>query len=187
MASNKFTVLSGRLVMLNRSSTGNYIFRFINFITFIDLSIRRKFFLFAVGVLFWFVAMFAVNITALYDLQSKTDAIIKRVIPQERTTLAIVRELQAIIIETGDLVSVSTPADIMKKTESSSQRLHKIQDMIASLKVNSSGNWDGVDQGRMTGFFFKVAVAGDSEMGKYLDEVAAVNSLAEKQLDLLVI
>lgn len=56
----------------------------IRFITFVDLPIRKKFLLFSVGVLFWFLVLASVAFYVLIDVNMKTSAMVKVLLPYER-------------------------------------------------------------------------------------------------------
>ena len=74
--------------------TQNSLTRFINFITFVDLPIGRKFLLFACGTLFWFFILFGFFSLALLDLEGEAGLIVNRVLPQERAAQQIIRDFQ---------------------------------------------------------------------------------------------
>jgi diguanylate cyclase (GGDEF)-like protein len=57
--------------------------RFIRLITFVDLPIKRKFMLFAVGVLFWFVVLASVSSYILVDVNIKTTQVVGTLLPYE--------------------------------------------------------------------------------------------------------
>lgn len=171
--------------MENRSNTPASIERFVNFITFTDLPIRKKFLLFAVGVLFWFVAMFAVIVLAMYDLEGKSETIVKKVVPRERAAQEIVTNLQRIIIDSTELARATSAGEIVKKAEKSSGCLDTIAALVGSLKGEDGSDVASLEGGRGGGGFFSVAVAGASEADRYLAEIAGLTTLADQQLDTL--
>lgn len=59
--------------------------RIIRFITFVDLPIRKKFLLFSAGVLFWFLVLASVSFYVLIDVNMKTSAMVKVLLPYERS------------------------------------------------------------------------------------------------------
>ncbi|MDY0292013.1 MAG: HAMP domain-containing protein, partial [Desulfuromonadaceae bacterium] len=56
----------------------------VRFITFVDLPIRKKFFLFSTGVLFWFLVLSSVSFYVLIDVNMKTSAMVKVLFPYDR-------------------------------------------------------------------------------------------------------
>ncbi|HEY6838851.1 MAG TPA: diguanylate cyclase [Geobacteraceae bacterium] len=169
--------------MENGSTTTQTIERLVNFITFTDLPIRRKFLLFAIGVLFWFVAMFAVIVVAMYDLEGKSETVVKRVIPRERATQEIVTNLQRIIIDSTELARAVNAGEVMKKAEKSSSCLDAITTLVGSLKGEE--HEVALLEGGRGGGFFSIAVAGASEADRYLAEIVDLTTLANQQLDTL--
>ncbi|MFN2256992.1 MAG: diguanylate cyclase [Desulfuromonadaceae bacterium] len=59
--------------------------RIVRFITFVDLRIRKKFLLFSVGVLFWFMVLASVAFYVLIDVNMKTSSMVKVLLPYEHT------------------------------------------------------------------------------------------------------
>ncbi|RJQ20594.1 MAG: diguanylate cyclase [Nitrospiraceae bacterium] len=68
--------------------------RFINFITFVDLPIRKKFTLFFFGVLFWFVAMFVISIAAYVNISRRTYAVVNQMTLPEAAMQELIKNLE---------------------------------------------------------------------------------------------
>ncbi|MDO9079167.1 MAG: hypothetical protein Q7U44_00085, partial [Desulfuromonadales bacterium] len=66
-----------------RKSTSSCYRQFIRIITFIDLPINRKFTLFALGVLFWLLALAAVAVVTLVRVDATYGRILHETIPHE--------------------------------------------------------------------------------------------------------
>lgn len=165
--------------MQNRSDLKTSIQSFTNFITFIDLPIREKFLLFAIGVLFWFVAMFTVIQVAMHDVKAKSDTIVTRVVPQERAAQMIVSHLQKVIIDCTDLVRLTNLAGIIQTLERSSGDLTTVNSLVDTLKERDAVAARTPDS--PTEIFFPVANASDLEADRFLAEMAPLTATADKQ------
>lgn len=167
--------------MQNRNGLKDSINSFTNFITFIDLPIREKFLLFAIGVLFWFVAMFTVIQVAMHDLKAKSDTIVTRVVPQERTAQMIVSHLQKVIIDCTDLVRLSNPAGIIQKLERSSGDLTTANTLVDTLKERDAVAARTQHSSNFAEIFFPVANASDQETDRFLAEMTPLEAAADNQ------
>jgi hypothetical protein len=108
--------------------------RFINFITFIDLPIRKKFLLFACGTLFWFFIIFLVFSLALLDLEEETGNIVNRVLPQEQAAQQIIRDFQQLGIDALETARETDVADIMLKEERARGLMRAITNRLSIFK-----------------------------------------------------
>ncbi len=91
--------------------------RFIRLLTFVDLPIRRKFTLFAVGVLFWFILLASVSTYVLVDVNIKTAQVVDTLLPYEwfaQDTLRKAHEVNHLI---ADLVHADSEQVISLKAE----------------------------------------------------------------------
>jgi type II secretory pathway component PulC len=79
-------------IMITKMELTEYFKKCIKLITFVDLPISRKFFLFSIGVAFWFLVMFIVSIATNMNIKAKTNKIINHVMPYDRTTQKITRQ-----------------------------------------------------------------------------------------------
>lgn len=68
--------------------------RIIEFITFVNLPIRKKFIVFGLGVLFWLLILFSVSVSTLAVIRHKSNNIVHELIPRDKTTQKIMRDLQ---------------------------------------------------------------------------------------------
>lgn len=93
------------------------IIRIIRFITFVDLPIRKKFLLFSVGVLFWFMVLASVSFYALIDVNMKTSAMVKVLLPYERTANEILSKTYELERWVDDLESAQNEKRIAANAE----------------------------------------------------------------------
>lgn len=108
--------------------------KFINFITFVDLPIRRKFLLFGVGVFFWFVVLFAVLGLALFDLQGEASMIVQRVLPQERMVQSMLSAFKKADVRALEAMRETDLAELMQKEENAFQSLDEITAGLGNFK-----------------------------------------------------
>ncbi len=109
--------------------------KFINFITFADLSIRKKFLLFFLGVLFWFAAMFITSVATNVTINRRTDTIAGRVMPLDRISRKITRKLQRMGIDAAGMQAVSDINDFNKKIDRSRTRLMDIRSFLSAMEL----------------------------------------------------
>ena len=104
--------------------------KFIKFITFVDLPINRKFFLFSIGVLFWFIILFLINLATNISINNHTNELVLRHIPHEKLSHAITRKLE----KANDDVTVILAS---KNNEQVNQRLHILDLRLTDLQAFS--------------------------------------------------
>lgn len=109
--------------------------KFINIITFVDIPISSKFLLFSLGVLFWFVTMFIMNIATDIDVNNKTDRIVNYVVPHDRVAQKITRKLQSLNIDVMEMQGISDPKDFNRKFDMSRERIIDIKSFISALML----------------------------------------------------
>ncbi|MEK6581095.1 MAG: diguanylate cyclase [Nitrospirota bacterium] len=120
--------------------------RLINFITFVDIPIRKKFLLFWVGCAFWFVVMFVVALLGIQDATYRLISIIALVLALSLLTLfavwisrAFTRPIEAMIeqidiLSEGD-IDLTKKIEILSKDEIGilSSRFNKFLDTIHDM------------------------------------------------------
>ena len=109
--------------------------KFIRFITFVDLPIRQKFILFSVCVLFWFMVMFAISITANISIDKKTNNIVNQILPVDRTTQKITKKLQGLGIDISKISNTSDSVIIDNTYNASRARIADIR-LFANVLTN---------------------------------------------------
>jgi diguanylate cyclase (GGDEF)-like protein len=112
--------------MTSEKSLLSTLTRFINFITFVDLPIRRKFLLFGFGVFFWFITLFAVLGLTLFDLEGEASMIVKRVLPQERMVETMFKNLRTADVRSLEVMRETDVAEVMQKGEHVAQVMNEI-------------------------------------------------------------
>lgn len=146
--------------------------QFINFITFVDLPIRKKFVLFAIGTLFWFFVLFAVIILALFDLEGEADIIVKRVLPQERAAQQIIGAFQQLNIDALEIVRGTDTEEVMLKGERGKARLDDIIAGLVTFKETRALSKRAALQG--------ILADESTEAGNYAQSVTAIEAASTK-------
>jgi len=114
--------------------------KIVRLLTFVDLPIRRKFTLFAVGVLFWFVLLTSVSFYVLVDVNIKTAQVVDTLLPYEwfaQDTLRKANEVDHLIV---DLIHAESEQIITLKAERVKANLLAINsniDQIDAPRVQS--------------------------------------------------
>jgi hypothetical protein len=110
-----------------------YFKKCIKLITFVDLPISRKFFLFSLGVAFWFLVMFIVSLATNMSINEKTNKIINHVMPYDRTTQKITRKLQSLSVDASEIMETSDISFLDRKLDTSKIKLSDIRSFINAL------------------------------------------------------
>ena len=108
--------------------------RFIRLITFVDLPIRRKFSLFSVGVLFWFVLLSCVSFYVLIDVNIKTLQVVDRLLPYERFAQDALRSSNEMGHLLVDLSEAGREQTVTLKSERVKASLMAISQGLESLQ-----------------------------------------------------
>ena len=160
--------------------------RFVRFITFIDLPINRKFFLFSLGVLFWFLVMSAVTTLALLTINDRYDRIVHRTIPHERVAQKIARNLRAIGIEVGEVVVASNSAEVVRHGERAQGYLDDIRAFSAALALGGEVSDVSRDNDKVVESFVTAPVSDDPAGVEYLRELGLLNEEIGRAIDAVV-
>jgi two-component system cell cycle response regulator len=75
-----------------------------NFLTFIDLSVRKKFLLFSIGALFWLVITAGIGFVTMFDMNAKSNEMVNKIWPQEKTANIVIRKLRGANISVHNMV-----------------------------------------------------------------------------------
>ncbi len=114
--------------------------KFIRIITFVDLPIRKKFMLFSIGVLFWFIVMFVISISANLDIDKKTNMIVKNIVPVDRTVQKITRKLQSLSIDAVEIANINDYNELDQKITASNARILDIKSFLTALHLGGQVN-----------------------------------------------
>ena len=143
--------------------------RFINFITFIDQPIKKKFMLFSLGVLFWFVVMFVISIATYIDINNKTSNIVSTFIPQDRVSQKITGKLQELNTDATEIIIISDMKNLKQKIDLSMTRISDIRAFISALSNGGQVRDINRDSNETIESFSVIPLKGYREAGKYSD------------------
>ncbi len=161
--------------------------RFVEFIMFVNLPIRKKFLIFSLGVLFWFLLLFAVSVSTLAVIRYKSGNIVHQLIPRDKTAQKIVRNLQAVATDASDMARMPDTAEVIRRSETAGARIDDVRLFLAVLRTG--GQLQDYDRGtnairetylirpfpgdKDTDAYLKTSVPLMEEINKKLDEVTA--------------
>jgi diguanylate cyclase (GGDEF)-like protein len=148
--------------------------KLINFITFVDLPIRKKFMLFSLGVLFWFVAMFVVSIATSMYINNKTGKIVNQVIPHDRITQKITRKLNSLSVDATEIMNDSDNKDLNQKSDLSRVRIMDIRSFISALTLGGQVHDINRDNNKVIESFTVAPVKGTAEAENYSNDLRSL-------------
>ncbi|MDH4164096.1 MAG: diguanylate cyclase [Nitrospirota bacterium] len=108
--------------------------RIINFLTFVDLPIRKKFVLFGIGVLFWFVILFAMIVWTLVDINTRMDDIARSYVPQNRTAEKIGLKVNEVRADALEVLGAPNVRAALARTAIAMKRLDDIASFLVVLE-----------------------------------------------------
>ncbi|MDH4233311.1 MAG: hypothetical protein OEW04_14935, partial [Nitrospirota bacterium] len=157
--------------------------RIINFLMFVDLPIRKKFLLFSLGVFIWFAVMFAVSLTTLFDIHSKTSRIVSYDIPHDRIAQKITRKLQNLMIDSMTIQNASDTQLVTKKSDAARARIDDVRSFLSALTLGGQINDINRDNGKVIESFSIAATKGDAEGERYTKSMASFVDLMGKKIE----
>lgn len=75
-----------------------------------DLPIRKKFFFYSLGATFWILVISAIGLITMFDMSSKSQQMVERIWPQEKTANIVIRKLRGANISVHN-ITIFTDAD----------------------------------------------------------------------------
>ncbi|RPI35559.1 MAG: hypothetical protein EHM54_07920, partial [Nitrospiraceae bacterium] len=159
--------------------------KIINFVTFVDLPIKKKFLLFSLGVFIWFSVMYVMSIATLVDIHSKTTRIVSYDIPHDRIATKITRKLQNIMLDSTAIQNASDTQTVSKKSDAARGRTEDIRAFLSALMLGGQISDINRDTGKAIESFSVAAIKGDAEGEKYAASMMAfVDLLGKKNQEL---
>lgn len=149
----------------------NLLYRFIRLITFIDLPIKHKFRLFSLGVLFWFLVMAVLTVVGMYGINQRYNKIVNHAVPQDKVVQKVIRNLQAMTIDSSNMLKASDRVTVDALQNLSSKRLRDIRDFYSALALGGAVNDYSHDSGRLLETLHTTSLSIDSEGVAYLKEL----------------
>jgi diguanylate cyclase (GGDEF)-like protein len=152
----------------------------IDFITFVNLPIRKKFILFSVGVLSWFIIMCAINIATILYIDSRFGEIVNYVIPHDRITQKIIRKLNDVNINLIEITEKSDIKDVIQIRDLAKNRLLDIKFFLTTLITGGQINDIQRKDNKLIESLKVSPVKEDLKSKKYVNELLPmINTLIE--------
>ncbi len=145
--------------------------KILRFISFVDLPINKKFMLFSFGVLFWFIVMFAINMTASVDVNNKTGIIINQLVPLDRAIQKITVKLQNLNIDMVKIRHITEAGLIDQKINSSRAKIKDVQSFVSVLETGGLLTHVNRETTQMIESFDVPPIAVIPEVKRYVDDM----------------
>lgn len=145
--------------------------RVIRLITFVDLPIKQKFRLFSFGVLFWFLVMAVLTVVGMYGINERYDKIVNHAVPQDKVVQKVIRNLQAMTIDSSNMLKASDRVTVETLQSLSAKRLRDVRDFYSALALGGAVNDYSHDSGRLLETLHTTSLSIDPEGVAYLKEL----------------
>ena len=145
--------------------------RLMRMITFVDLPIKKKFRLFSIGVLFWFLVMATLTVVGMVGINQRYDKIVNHSVPQDKVVQKIIRNLQAMTIDASNMLKAGERVTVDRLQDLSSKRLRDVRDFYAALALGGDVNDYSHDSGKLLETLHTTSLTFDPEGVTYLREL----------------
>ncbi len=145
--------------------------RIMRLITFIDLPIKKKFRLFSIGVLFWFLVMAVLTVVGMYGINQRYDKIVNHAVPQDKVVQKVIRNLQAMTIDSSNMLKASDRVTVETLQGLSTKRLRDVRDFYSALALGGAVNDYSHDSGRLLETLHTTSLSIDPEGVAYLKQL----------------
>ncbi len=142
--------------------------RLTRLITFVDLPIKKKFRLFSIGVLFWFLVMAALTVVGMIGINQRYDKIVNHSVPQDKVVQKVIRNLQAMTIDASNMIKAADRVTVDRLQDLSSKRLRDVRDFYAALALGGDVNDYSHDSGKLLETLHTTSLTIDPEGVTYL-------------------
>jgi diguanylate cyclase (GGDEF)-like protein len=140
-------------------------------ITFIDLPIKLKFRLFSIGVLFWFVVMASLTVVGMVGINMRYDRIVNHAVPQDKVLQKVIRNLQAMTIDSSNMLKAGERLTVERLQDLSSKRLRDVRVFYSALALGGAVNDYSHDSGILLETLRTTSLSIDPEGVAYLKEL----------------
>ncbi len=154
--------------------------RLMRILTFIDLPIRKKFRLFSVGVLFWFLTMGGLTIVGMIGISMHYDRIVNNAVPQDKVVQKVIRNLQAMTIDASNILKAEEVQTINRLQDLSFKRLRDIRDFISVLALGGEVNDYSHDSARLLETLQTTSLSNDPAGVAFLKELTILVDVIDK-------
>jgi diguanylate cyclase (GGDEF)-like protein len=140
-------------------------------ITFVDLPIKKKFRLFSIGVLFWFLVMATLTVVGMVGINMRYDKIVNHAVPQDKVVQKVIRNLQAMTIDSSNMLKAEDHVTVERLQDLSSKRLRDVRDFYAALALGGAVNDYSHDSGKLLETLNTTSLTVDPEGVVYLKDL----------------
>jgi len=151
--------------------------RLVRLITFIDLPIKKKFHLFGIGVLFWFMVMAGLTVAGMWGISTRYNQIVNHAVPQDKVVQKIIRNLQAMTIDASNIVKANEKVTVTLLQDLSAKRLRDVREFSTALAVGGEINDYSHDSGKLLETLHTTSLTSNPEGVAYVREL---NTLLDK-------
>ncbi len=145
--------------------------RIMRLVTFIDLPIKKKFRLFSIGVLFWFLVMAVLTVVGMTGISLRYDKIVNHAVPQDKVVQKVIRNLQAMNIDSSNMLKASDRGTVGRLQDLSTKRLRDVRDFSSTLALGGEVNDYSHDSGKLLETLTTTTLTGNPEGVAYLKEL----------------
>lgn len=145
--------------------------RLSRLLMFIDLPIKKKFRLFGIGVLFWFMVMAGLTVVGMWGISVRYDQIVNHAVPQDKVVQKIIRNLQAMTIDASNIVKASERGTVVRLQDLSGKRLRDVREFATALAVGGEVNDYSHDSGKLLETLTTTSLTGNPEGVAYVREL----------------
>ncbi|NJC89119.1 MAG: diguanylate cyclase [Desulfuromonas sp.] len=145
--------------------------RLIRLITFIDLPIKKKFRLFGIGVLFWFMVMAGLTVVGMWGISTRYNQIVNHAVPQDKVVQKIIRNLQAMTIDASNIVKANEKVTVTLLQDLSAKRLRDVREFSTALAVGGEINDYSHDSGKLLETLRTTSLTSNPEGVAYVREL----------------
>ena len=146
----------------------------VRLITFIDLPIKKKFRLFGIGVLFWFMVMAGLTVVGMWGINTRYDQIVNHAVPQDKVVQKIIRNLQAMTIDASNILKAQDKGNVERLQDLSSKRLRDVRAFATALGVGGEVSDYSHDSGKVLETLHTTSLTGDPEGVAYIRELTVL-------------
>ena len=119
--------------------TTGFFGRFLRLLTFVDLPIKHKFLLLAIGTLFWFGSMAVVTVFALTAIQYKYHLVSEQIMPHDLAAREVLSHLQSIDRDLQFIGPSDLATDVLA-VQSMRDHVKSIRAINARLSLRQTGS-----------------------------------------------
>jgi diguanylate cyclase (GGDEF)-like protein len=148
-------------------------------LTFVDLPIKKKFRLFGLGVLFWFVVMAGLTVAGMVSINLSYDTIVNHAVPQDKVVQKVIRNLQALNLDASNILKVTDRAEVVRLQDLSTKRVRDLRDFSAALALGGAVNDYSHDTGKLLETLYTTSLNSNPTGVEYLKNL----SLSLDQID----